>query len=100
MGISHYLAMTDGEIANADEIPKHLAYMACHFSPYTTGITQPPQLPPQAMLILNDRIPFGRIPEIVESVLNSVEYGSVKSIADVYAADAAARSAALAIINK
>lgn len=72
MGISHYLAMTDGEIADADELPKHLAYMACHFSPYTTGLTQPPQLPPQAMLILNDRIPFcGHDYEQIAAVLAS-----------------------------
>lgn len=49
---------------------------------------------------LNDRIPFGRIPEVVENVLERIEFGSVKSIADVYAADAEARRAALEILEK
>ena len=59
MGISHYLAMTAEEIAAADSLPEKLAYMACHFSLYGTGITCTPEtLPKKAMLILNDRIPF------------------------------------------
>ena len=59
MGISHYLAMTGAEIAAAESLPENIAYMACHFSPYGTGLTGPVQaLPPKSMLILNDRIPF------------------------------------------
>ena len=59
MGISHYLAMTAEEIAAAETLPEKLAYMACHFSPYGTGLMALAQdLPRQAMLILNDRIPF------------------------------------------
>lgn len=59
MGISHYLAMTAAEIAAAETLPEKLAYMACHFSPYGTGLMALAQdLPRQAMLILNDRIPF------------------------------------------
>lgn len=59
MGISHYLAMTAEEIAAAEVLPEQLAYMACHFSPYGTGLTGVPKaLPKNTMLILNDRIPF------------------------------------------
>ena len=59
MGISHYLAMTAEEIATTDILPEHTAYMACHFSPYGTGLTNIPEsLPKNAILILNDRIPF------------------------------------------
>ena len=59
MGISHYLAMTAAEMAAAEMIPNQLAYMACHFSPYGTGLTNFPEyLPKNTMLILNDRIPF------------------------------------------
>ena len=59
MGISHYLAMTAEEIAGADALPENLAYMACHLSPYGTGLTGFPEiLPEKTMLILNDRIPF------------------------------------------
>jgi len=59
MGISHYLVMTAEEIATTDILPEHTAYMACHFSPYGTGLTNIPEsLPKNAILILNDRIPF------------------------------------------
>ena len=59
MGISHYLAMTAEEISTAEVLPQWLSYMACHFSPYGTGLTgRPKVLPPNAMLILNDRIPY------------------------------------------
>ena len=43
---------------------------------------------------LRERIPFGRIPEIIEAALNAVPRTEIRSIADVYAADRAAREAA------
>ena len=43
---------------------------------------------------LREQIPFGRIPEIIGRALESVPRAEIRSIADVYAADAAARSAA------
>ena len=43
---------------------------------------------------LREKIPFGRIPEIIGRALESVPRAEIRSIADVYAADAAARSAA------
>lgn len=59
MGISHYLALTAEEISTAEVLPQWLSYMACHFSPYGTGLTgKPKALPENAMLILNDRIPY------------------------------------------
>lgn len=59
MGISHYLAMTAAEIAAAPTLPQGLAYMACHFAPYGTGLIGCPEaLPSASMLILNDRIPY------------------------------------------
>lgn len=52
-----YLAMTAAEMFSRCSLPSRFAYMACHFSPYTQGITNiPDQLPPGAMLILNDRM--------------------------------------------
>ena len=53
-----YLALTAGELqGNAFE--GKLAYMACHFSLYTTGLSNIPQaLPPGSMLILTDQIPI------------------------------------------
>ena len=40
---------------------------------------------------LRERIPFGRIPEIIDHALQSVPVTAITSIADVYAADRAAR---------
>lgn len=58
MSLRFYLAMTEAEIRSATSLPRHLAYMACHFSPYGIGLTNiPKQLPPGSMLIVNDRVP-------------------------------------------
>ena len=61
MVLPRYLAMTRNEFHNSLRLPPYVAWMACHFSPYGTGLTNlPPELPPNAMVILNDRIPMGR----------------------------------------
>lgn len=53
-----YLALTAAEIAYLSPLPDLCAYMACHFSPFTEGISNiPDSLPPGSLLILNDRIP-------------------------------------------
>ena len=58
MSLRFYLAMTEAEIRSATSLPRHLAYMACHFSPYGMGLTNiPKQLPPGSILIVNDRVP-------------------------------------------
>lgn len=59
MPIPHYLAMTAAEITeNFSETPR-TAWMACHFSPYGTGLSNLPRwLPPESLLILNDRTPI------------------------------------------
>ena len=58
MSLRFYLAMTEAEIRRAPVLPKHLAYMACHFSPYGTGLVNiPDRLPPGSILIVNDRVP-------------------------------------------
>lgn len=54
-----YLAMTAAEFRSCRELPPKIAWMACHFSPYGTGLTNLPQeLPPESLLILNDRTPI------------------------------------------
>jgi len=54
-----FLAMTAAEIGNIRPLPPKLAWMACHFSPYGTGLTNlPRELPSGSLLILNDRIPI------------------------------------------
>lgn len=61
MGIPLFLAMTAGELLNAQRLPDRPAWMACHFSPYGTGLSNVPKtLPEGAMLILNDRMPPDR----------------------------------------
>ena len=53
-----YLAMTAAEFYTIAPLPAHCAWMACHFSPYGTGLSNAPRfLPKGSMLILNDRIP-------------------------------------------
>ena len=54
-----YLALTAAEISRLAPLPGFCAYMACHFSPYTEGLSNiPDALPPGSILILNDRIPY------------------------------------------
>ncbi len=67
MGLPVYLAMTGAEFEAWGGTVQGPAWMACHFSPYGQGITNlPPALPENAMLILNDRIPWsGQDPETV-----------------------------------
>lgn len=58
MSLRLYLAMTEAEIRRATVLPRNLAYMACHFSPYGTGLVNIPKwLPPGSILIVNDRVP-------------------------------------------
>ena len=58
MAIVPYLAMTASELAEKGPLPFPVAWMACHFSPYGTGLSNlPTQLPAGSLLILNDRTP-------------------------------------------
>lgn len=72
MPLPMYLAMTAAEISGCGGLPAPIAYMACHFSAYTTGLSNyPAQLPKGSMLILNDRIPVcGHDPIRVAEQLN------------------------------
>lgn len=62
-----YLAMTGSEIRHKNHISRPIAWMACQFSPYSQGITNVPEcLPPESILILNDRMPCqGHSPSLV-----------------------------------
>ena len=58
MALPRYLAMTAGEMLGSSPPPR-LAYMACHFSPYGTGLSNCPAfLPESSLLMLNDRTPI------------------------------------------
>lgn len=67
MPLPIYLAMTAAELRQNQPKSNEIAWMACHFSPYGTGLSNcPNDLPPGAMLILNDRTPVcGHDPALV-----------------------------------
>ena len=74
MAFPIYLAMTAAEFRNAEALPEHPAWMACHFSCYGTGLSNlPEKLPAGAMVILNDRTPvYGHDPELVAQQLSDL----------------------------
>ena len=58
MALPLYLAQTAAEMAG-NPLPGRLAYLACHFSPGGTGLSNLPEaLPAGAMLILDDSTPM------------------------------------------
>lgn len=71
MAIVPILAMTAAEMKHAPSLPPNAAWMACHFSPYSTGLSNlPVSLPDGSMLILNDRTPIhGHDPEQIADIL-------------------------------
>lgn len=74
MALTCFLAMTAAEFAAADALPQHPAWMACHFSPYGTGLSNCPEdFPEGGMLILNDRTPVdGHNPALIASQLEEL----------------------------
>ena len=78
-----YLALTAGELYGDAPTTEKLAYMACHFSLYTTGLSNLPEaLPAGSMLILNDQIPIsGHDPlHIIDQLQKTVEKNSCDSL--------------------
>lgn len=73
MAIEPFLAMTAAEIENSSILPSKICWMACHFSPYGTGLSNLPRsLPEGSLLILNDRTPIhGHDPVQIEQELKS-----------------------------
>lgn len=61
MPIPCYLALTAAEFANVCPLPEKIAWMACHFSCYGTGLSNLPEtLPEGSMILVNDRMPPDR----------------------------------------
>lgn len=59
MEIIQYLAMTGAEYRGDPTLDFPMAWMACHFSPYSVGLSNlPDSLPKGSMLILNDLTPI------------------------------------------
>ena len=71
MEIPLFLAMTAAELKSAAPLSEHIAWMACHFSPYHTALSNlPHELPKDSMLMLNDRTPpAGHDPKAVADSL-------------------------------
>ena len=61
MAIRPYLALTAAEFGGCDVLPDRCAWLACHFSPYSDGLSNlPDTLPPESLLVLSDMIPIHR----------------------------------------
>lgn len=69
-----YLAMTGAELSRCEVLPPHLVWMACHFSPYGTGLSNcPRQLPKGSLIMINDRTPVhGHDPAVIAEQLHSM----------------------------
>ena len=67
MAVAPFLAMTAAEFYGSSSLPPKIGWMACHFSPYSVGLSNLPRsLPEGSLLILNDITPIhGHDPEVV-----------------------------------
>ena len=74
MEIRCYLAMTAQEMQTQTTLPPYPGWMACHFSCYGTGLSNLPGfLPPESMLIVNDRTPIcGHDPTLIKDQLTQL----------------------------
>ena len=83
MGSACYLAMTAAEFRTAEPLPPAVAWMSCHFSGHSRGLSNlPDTLPPGSVLILDDSIPIGgHDPVLIREQLQSLaEQLSLKGI--------------------
>ena len=71
MATEPILAMTAAEMRNLSVLPPKIAWMASHFSPYSTGLSNlPRELPPGSLLILDDITPpRGHDPNLIAEQL-------------------------------
>ncbi len=72
--MAFYLAMTAAEMRHAPMPAQKTAYMACHFSPYATGLSNlPDTLAEGSLIILNDRTPIcGHDPQRIADQLTQL----------------------------
>ncbi len=76
-----FLAMTAREME--EFLPERFAYMACHFSSYSSGLSNlPVQIPENSILLLDDSMPVqGHDPVLVTHQLQElIEQFSVKAV--------------------
>lgn len=74
MDIVVHLAMTAAEFQKNGRNYPHIAWMACHFSPYGTGLSNlPGELPKGSLLMVNDRTPVsGHDPTLIAAQLQQI----------------------------
>ena len=74
MVIDVYLGLTEGEMRKNTALPRKSAWMACHFSPNSDGISNiPRRLPEGSLLILDDSTPIqGHAPSQVRDALTQL----------------------------
>lgn len=72
IAIPLYLAITPAEISRCGQLPEKPAYMACHFSAASVGLSNLPQQE-TPMLILDDSLPpSGHDPQIICTQLQQI----------------------------
>lgn len=60
MALKSYLAITNAEFYSLPQLPPHPAWMACHFSGYSSGLSNMPDtFPPDSLIMLDDSTPIG-----------------------------------------
>ena len=99
MPSAFFLAQTAAEIHRIPPYDARRAWMACHFSPYGTGLSNLPEgLPPGSMVILNDRTPVaGHDPGLIAAQLAQLaEEEKVSHILLDFQRTGEARTAAIA----
>lgn len=82
MALPLYLAMTSAEMAG-NPLPPRLGCMVCHFSPGGNGLSGlPEELPPGAMLVLDDCTPMdGHDPQrILKQLSSALEHCQCESL--------------------
>ena len=72
MAIVPFLAMTAAEMRSCSVFPEKIAWMACHFSPYGTGLSNlPKDLPSGSILMVDDVTPpHGHDPNFIAQQLS------------------------------
>lgn len=83
MALPVYLAMTGSEFTSCCPGNYFPAWMACHFSPYSGGLSNfPPTLPQNSLLIINDLIPpNGHNKDVItKQLLQLLDYGRIQKV--------------------
>ncbi len=72
MALRRYSAITNAEFYSLPQLPPHPAWMACHFSGYSSGLSNIPNtFPENSLIMLDDSTPIqGHDPQQVLTELN------------------------------